>query len=139
MKRVRVAPGKYVAISDALAKKAERVFACSSLSQSPGRPKLISEPRRIQSCAMLGPGPTKASRACLTGRARVAAKVRRLLAESGAPVQMPSFDVDAWVGDWLRQPLAELGDRTPAEALRSANGWPLVERLLERMRGGLGS
>jgi putative toxin-antitoxin system antitoxin component (TIGR02293 family) len=71
------------------------------------------------------------------GLLRVAATLRRLLEESGDPAQLKDFDLDAWLAGWLREPLPELGDRTPAELLRNPEGLRAVEQVLERMRGGM--
>jgi len=71
------------------------------------------------------------------GFLRVAATLRRLLDESGDPEQLKDFDLDAWVAQWMREPLPELGDKTPAEMLRNPEGQRAVEQVLERMRGGL--
>lgn len=71
------------------------------------------------------------------GFLRVAATLRRLLEESGDPDQLKDFDLDAWVAQWMREPLPELGSKTPAEMLRNPEGQRAVEQVLERMRGGL--
>ncbi len=71
------------------------------------------------------------------GFLRVMATLRRLLEESGDPQQLASFDLEAWVARWMREPLPELGDKTPAEMLRNPEGQRAVEQVLERMRGGL--
>jgi putative toxin-antitoxin system antitoxin component (TIGR02293 family) len=71
------------------------------------------------------------------GFLRVAATLRRLLDESGDPEQLKGFDLDAWVAQWMRDPLSELGGKTPAEMLRNPEGQRAVEQVLERMRGGL--
>ena len=68
---------------------------------------------------------------------RVMATLQRLLAESADAEALANFDLPAWFGRWLREPLAELGDRTPAELLRNPEGQRAVEQVLERMRGGL--
>ena len=68
---------------------------------------------------------------------RVAATLRRLLAESGDPQRLEAFDVEGWVSRWIGEPLAELGGKTPAEMLRNPEGQRAVEQVLERMRGGL--
>src|SRR5438445_22410 len=39
------------------------------------------------------------------GFLRVAATLRRLLDESGDPEQLKDFDLDAWVAQWMREPL----------------------------------
>jgi putative toxin-antitoxin system antitoxin component (TIGR02293 family) len=71
------------------------------------------------------------------GFLRVAATLRRLLDESGDPEQLKDFDLDAWVAQWMREPLPELGGKTPAEMLRNPEGQRAIEQVLERMRGGL--
>jgi putative toxin-antitoxin system antitoxin component (TIGR02293 family) len=71
------------------------------------------------------------------GFLRVAATLRRLLEESGDPEQLKDFDLEGWVAQWMREQLAELGGKTPAEMLRNPEGQRAVEQVLERMRGGL--
>jgi putative toxin-antitoxin system antitoxin component (TIGR02293 family) len=71
------------------------------------------------------------------GFLRVMATLRRLLEESGDPQQLAAFDLDTWVARWMREPLPELGNKTPAEMLRNPEGQRAVELVLERMRGGL--
>ncbi len=71
------------------------------------------------------------------GFLRVAATLRRLLEESGDAEQVARFDLEAWLARWMREPLPELGDKTPAEMLRNPEGQRAVEQVLERMRGGL--
>ena len=68
---------------------------------------------------------------------RVAATLRRLLKESGDPEQLTHFDQEAWLSQWMRQALPELGGKSPAEMLRNPEGQRAVEQVLERMRGGL--
>jgi putative toxin-antitoxin system antitoxin component (TIGR02293 family) len=71
------------------------------------------------------------------GLLRVAATLRRLLEESGDPELLKAVDLDAWLAEWMQEPLPELGGRTPAELLRNPEGLRAVEQVLERMRGGL--
>lgn len=71
------------------------------------------------------------------GFLRVAATLRRLLEESGDPDLFSDFDLEAWVAQWMREQLPELGGKTPAEMLRNPEGQRAVEQVLERMRGGL--
>lgn len=71
------------------------------------------------------------------GFLRVMATLRRLLEESGDPAQLAQFDLEAWGARWMREPLPELGGKTPAEMLRNPEGQRAVEQVLERMRGGL--
>jgi putative toxin-antitoxin system antitoxin component (TIGR02293 family) len=73
----------------------------------------------------------------IMGFLRVAATLRRLLQESGDPAQLQDFDLDAWLAQWMREELPELGGKTPAEMLRNHEGLRAVEQVLERMRGGL--
>jgi putative toxin-antitoxin system antitoxin component (TIGR02293 family) len=68
---------------------------------------------------------------------RVVARLRQLLAESGDDRQVDDFDLEGWVGAWIKEPLPELGGETPAALLRNPEGQRVVETLLERMRGGL--
>lgn len=68
---------------------------------------------------------------------RLATTLRRLLDESGDPAPLKDFDLDAWLAEWLGEPLPELGDRAPAELLSNPEGLRAVEQVLERMRGGL--
>ena len=71
------------------------------------------------------------------GYLRVVATLRKLLEESGDAQAMKTFDVQAWVAQWVRIALPELGGKTPAEMLRNPEGQRAVEQVLERMRGGL--
>jgi putative toxin-antitoxin system antitoxin component (TIGR02293 family) len=68
---------------------------------------------------------------------RVMATLRRLLQESGDPEQVAQFDLDTWLARWMRQPLPEFANKTPAQMLRNPEGQRAVEQVLERMRGGL--
>ena len=60
-----------------------------------------------------------------------------MLSGIGDPEQLAKFDLETWVAQWMREPLPELGDKTPAEMLRNPEGQRAVEQVLERMRGGL--
>lgn len=71
------------------------------------------------------------------GFLRVAATLRRLLDESGDPGRLQDFDLNAWLAQWMREELPELGGKTPAAMLRNHEGLRAVEQVLERMRGGL--
>ena len=71
------------------------------------------------------------------GFLRVAATLRRLLEESGDPELLKDFDLEAWVAQWMREQLPELGGKTPAEMLRNPEGQRAAEQVIERMRGGL--
>jgi uncharacterized protein (DUF2384 family) len=71
------------------------------------------------------------------GFLHLVATLRRLLQESGDPEQLASFDLEAWVSEWLRVPLPEFGGRTPAQLLRNPEGQRALEGVFRRMRGGL--
>ncbi len=71
------------------------------------------------------------------GFLRIVARLQRLLQESGDPAQLANFDLDAWVRDWIREPLPEFAGKTPAQMLRNPEGQRAIEELLDRMRGGL--
>jgi putative toxin-antitoxin system antitoxin component (TIGR02293 family) len=68
---------------------------------------------------------------------RIVAMLQRLLDESGDPDRLTTFDLESWVKEWMREPLRELDDKTPADMLRNPEGQRAVEQLLERMRGGV--
>ena len=71
------------------------------------------------------------------GFLRIVATLQRLLAESGDAEALAGFDLEAWVGAWMRQASPGLAGKTPAQMLRNPEGQRAVEELLERMRGGL--
>jgi putative toxin-antitoxin system antitoxin component (TIGR02293 family) len=71
------------------------------------------------------------------GLLRVMATLRRALEESGDPERLAHFDLEAWLAQWLKEPLAELKNKTPAEMLRNSDGQRALEQIIERMRGGL--
>lgn len=68
---------------------------------------------------------------------RVIARLGQLLADSGDKELLSHFDLESWIGAWLKEPLPELGGATPATLLRNPEGCRVVERLLDEMRGGL--
>ena len=57
--------------------------------------------------------------------------------KAAIPEQLKDFDLDAWVAQWMREPLPELGGKTPAEMLRNPERQRAIEQVLERMRGVL--
>ncbi len=57
--------------------------------------------------------------------------------QSGDAALVSEFDLEAWVSQWIRVPLRQLGGKTPAEMLRNPEGQRAVEDFLERMRAGL--
>lgn len=68
---------------------------------------------------------------------RIVATLRNLLAQSGDAEALKGFDVENWAEKWIREPLPQLGGRSPAQMLRNPEGMRAVEQILERMRGGL--
>ena len=68
---------------------------------------------------------------------RVIARLGQLLADSGDKELLSHFNLESWIGAWLKEPLSELGGATPAALLRNPEGCRVVERLLDEMRGGL--
>ncbi|MBC7779933.1 MAG: DUF2384 domain-containing protein [Proteobacteria bacterium] len=72
----------------------------------------------------------------MMGFLRIFATLQRLI-EDGGNEMSADFDLEAWVSQWLGDPLPELGGRSPADMLRNPEGQRAVEELLERMRGGL--
>ena len=61
------------------------------------------------------------------GFLRIVATLQRLLEESGAPDQVNAFDLEAWLSDWIRDPLPEFDGKAPAEMLRNPEGQRAVE------------
>lgn len=86
MKRIRVAPGKFVTISDELAEKAAHVFATSRLTCDQVRKLIASEPR-LSSGAMAGSSCVLGSvklRACAPSCIRAAAPQRKVAVSSAS-------------------------------------------------------
>jgi putative toxin-antitoxin system antitoxin component (TIGR02293 family) len=71
------------------------------------------------------------------GLLRVMATLQRALNESGDAEALTTFDLEAWLAQWLKEPLAALQNKTPAEMLRNAEGQRALGQIIERMRGGL--
>jgi hypothetical protein len=67
----------------------------------------------------------------------VALREERVAGERGGAFLLAKLDVEAWVARWMREPLPDLEDKTPAQMLRNPEGQRAVEQVLERMRGGL--
>jgi len=68
--------------------------------------------------------------------AKVLAKVRRILEESGNPSLMSPSDMERWVDVWMQTRQPALHGKTPAEAIQLLDGWGQVESLLEQVRDG---
>lgn len=84
MKRIRVAPGKFVTISDELAEKAARVFATGQLTRDQVRELVDVEPQ-LSSGAMAGSRRVLRSaklRACARSYVRAAAPPRKVTLSS---------------------------------------------------------
>jgi len=129
VKRVRVSRGRYVMVSKEIEAKASKIMATSPL-RSLNRAAIRAEPRGTG--AMLGPSRVR-PRADDSEEWRIAAKARELIVASGASVE--ESVLRAWVVEWSRTPLVELGERCPLQVLCDADGWSRVEALLERMAG----
>jgi putative toxin-antitoxin system antitoxin component (TIGR02293 family) len=70
------------------------------------------------------------------GLARIIGEIERVLAESGDPAQMATFDVTEWVGTWLREPVPALGGRPPLEFMDNPFGQETVLQLVGQMQSG---
>lgn len=84
MKRIRVAPGKFVTISNELAEKAARVFATGQLTRDQVRELMAAEPE-LSSGAMAGSRRVLGSaelRACARSNVRAAAPPRKVALSS---------------------------------------------------------
>jgi hypothetical protein len=71
MKRVRIAPGKFVTISTELAERAARVFA-TGLTRDQAREIQASEPRRAKGLMVGSPKPLAISKARAGARPKIA-------------------------------------------------------------------
>lgn len=135
MKRIRMRPGKIVYISDEVAARAAEAFRKVSLTkeevseavrQFPRNARLVMVGRRVKKPSLRRPAST----------ARVLAKVRQMLDESGDSARASRFDVERWVEVWMRTRQPALSGRTPAEMIQLHDSWDRVEALLEQMRDG---
>ncbi|MCF8204443.1 MAG: hypothetical protein K9J82_05155 [Methylotenera sp.] len=84
MKRIRVAPGKFVTISDELAEKAARVFATGQLTHDQVR-ELMAVEQKLSGGAMAGSRRVPRSarlRACARSYVRAAARPRKVALSS---------------------------------------------------------
>jgi hypothetical protein len=143
VKRIKVRPGKFVLVSDELAEKAARAAAAIWFTREDVARIAAAEPRG----ATIFAGPLKPNRQRSTSRdpklsqqgssahRRIARKVRHMLGDRTANAE--PFDIDSWVIGWMKQPLAQLGGKTPVEAIDEPGGWEAVEAVLEGMHGGL--
>jgi putative toxin-antitoxin system antitoxin component (TIGR02293 family) len=73
----------------------------------------------------------------VVGFLAVAAKVKRMLDESGDAEALRHFDPEAWLMQWMDTTNPSLGGRTPFEMLKNPVGQRVLEDLLERMRSGV--
>lgn len=67
------------------------------------------------------------------GLAELLGQVEAMVEESGDP---EGFDANAWLADWLRQPLPALGGEKPIDYLDTMKGQMLISKLLLRMQTG---
>lgn len=67
------------------------------------------------------------------GIASLVGQVQRIVRESGGP---RDFDAARWTADWLEEPNAALGGRTPGEFMDTSDGRTLVSGLVARMQSG---
>ncbi|MEO8297601.1 MAG: antitoxin Xre/MbcA/ParS toxin-binding domain-containing protein [Burkholderiales bacterium] len=73
----------------------------------------------------------------VVGFLSIAAKLKRLLEESGDAQALRGFDPEGWLMQWMDAANPALGGRTPFEMLKNPVGQRIVEDLLERMRSGV--
>lgn len=92
-------------------------------------------PRRLPA-VMLGPRQQKPSHRRSPSAAKIIAKVRRILEESGNPTAMSASDVERWVDVWMQTHQPALQGKTPTEVMQLLDGWDRVESLLEQLRDG---
>lgn len=144
MKRIKVRPGKFIFVSAEVVEKAAQAAAAVSYTREEAERIAAAEPRgmTIYAAQLRRIGRRKARSPAVprqqsqsSSHQRVAAKVREMLGERISLAT--SFDVDAWVENWLQLPLPQLGGRSPAEVIDGPDSWQAVETALESMRGGL--
>jgi len=135
MKRIRIRPGKVVYVSDEIAKKAADALRRVSLTKEEVQDIVRTEPRKMP-LVMVGARLRKLSLRRPASTAKVLAKVRRILEESGNPSLMSPSDMERWVDVWMQTRQPALHGKTPAEAIQLLDGWGQVESLLEQVRDG---
>jgi len=128
-------PGKVVYISDEVAERAADAFRRVSLTKKEVSEAVRQFPRNAP-LVMVGGRVKKPSLRRPASTARVLAKVRRMLDESGDAARAARFDVERWVEVWMRTRQPALSGRTPAEMIQLHDGWDQVEALLDQMRDG---
>ena len=67
------------------------------------------------------------------GIIRLVGQVQHVVAQSG---EIDGFDAARWTADWLDEPNAALGNRTPGEFMDTADGRDLVFALVAQMQSG---
>lgn len=65
--------------------------------------------------------------------ARLVGQVQKIVAESGRPA---GFNAARWTAQWLQEPNAALGGRTPGEFMDTADGRAFVSGLVGQMQAG---
>ncbi|WMJ70852.1 antitoxin Xre/MbcA/ParS toxin-binding domain-containing protein [Stenotrophomonas sp. 24(2023)] len=63
-------------------------------------------------------------------------KVEDMLAADPGPAGAQGFDVEKWVGHWIRTPQPALGGRPPAELMDTPSGRESVMRVLGAIQSG---
>jgi putative toxin-antitoxin system antitoxin component (TIGR02293 family) len=73
---------------------------------------------------------SEAQGARLVGFIELAAKVDRMLEESGDPDRVKDFNVGVWLHAWMSTPNPELNGQTPFSLMTDSKGQRIVETLL---------
>ncbi len=69
----------------------------------------------------------------VVGVAKLVGQLQAILEESGDP---KGFDAQAWISDWLREPLPALGGTRPLDYLDTMEGQALVAGALAKVQNG---
>jgi uncharacterized protein (DUF2384 family) len=62
--------------------------------------------------------------------------VAQIVAESGEFSESAGFDVARWTAEWLEEPNAALGGKSPGDFMDTADGRGLVSGLVAQMQSG---
>jgi putative toxin-antitoxin system antitoxin component (TIGR02293 family) len=68
--------------------------------------------------------------------ARLVGQVAQIVAESGEFSESAGFDVARWTAEWLEEPNAALGGKSPGDFMDTADGRGLVSGLVAQMQSG---
>ena len=85
--------------------------------------------RKLKTNARLG----RAESEGVLGMARLIGQVEHMVESSGDPLH---FNAARWVAEWLEQPVAALGGKTPASYMDTDEGRALVSGLVAQMQSG---